>query len=458
MMVLPNKHFLQLFVVLTSLLVPPCNLLAQQTNTQQKVLELEPRAAKTHLPAVGLLPSEFDLETGNAVPVLLRMVYEQHDFMKDLYPKLQEYAELNFDDPKLDEISFDRFAEQIIRAGSMSFADWQYPLRSERPYSILLPDLQSHRQLVGRGMTVWIKQRLARGETDKALEGIKAQLACARHCAATPVIVCHLVGLSTANAALDNLELAMQSSDCPNLYWSLANLPPTLQEIGAMIRWEIWAIPTRLKEPLPPVGDKEWVRIEGEFVDLFAELYSERYSLEEGEKLQANMDRLATQELAKTASFSDAEIQRMTKEERIMRWIYLNYLRFRTQLEPLAYQTPQQVLTAKRKLEAFHQTIIDSSGAKNSPYPIAIPQAILACRSFERRVKFLQTIEALRHHASQHEGQLPASLEELELEAPNDPFTNKPYIYEVSEKVAKLRQAVIEDFTTKLYDYELRLK
>jgi hypothetical protein len=458
MMVLPNKYFLRLFIAITSLLVPPCNLLAQQTNTQQKVLELEPHAAKTHLPAVSLLPSEVDMETGNAVPVLLRMVYEQQNFMKDTYPKLHEYAELNFDDPKLDEISFDRFAEQIIRAGSMSFADWQYPLRSERPYSILLPDLQSQRQLVGRGMTIWIKQRLARGKTDEALEGIKAQLACARHCAATPVIVCHLVGLSIANAALDNLELAMQSSDCPNLYWSLANLPPTLQEIGSMVRWEIWATPTRLNEPLPPIGDKEWVRIAGEFVDLFAEISSDRYSHEEGEKLQANMDRIAMQELAQTVGFTDVEIQRMTKEERIMRWLYLNHLRFRTQLEPLAYQSPQQVLAAKRKLDAFHQTIIETSGARTSPYPIVIPQAILACRSFERRIKFLQTIEALRHHASLHEGQLPARLDELELEAPNDPFTNKPFIYEVSEKVANLRQAEIKDFTTTLYDYEVRLK
>jgi hypothetical protein len=116
------------------------------------------------------------------------------------------------------------------------------------------------------------------------------------------------------------------------------------------------------------------------------------------------------------------------------------------------------VLAAKRKLDAFHQTIIETSGARTSPYPIVIPQAILACRSFERRIKFLQTIEALRHHASLHEGQLPARLDELELEAPNDPFTNKPFIYEVSEKVANLRQAEIKDFTTTLYDYEVRLK
>ncbi len=106
---------------------------------------------------------------------------------------------MDLDDERWKEFHFDRFAEQIIRAGSMSFADWQYPIRSERPYSILLPDIQSQRQLVGRGMTAWIRQQLAKEEMGKALEGIRAQLACGRHCAATPIVVCSLVGLSLAN-------------------------------------------------------------------------------------------------------------------------------------------------------------------------------------------------------------------------------------------------------------------
>ncbi len=430
---------------------------AQQDSTVKKQLQLAATAAKDTAPSFRLLPSEEDQEAGNAVPVLLRMVHEQQSFMSETYPKLHEYAELDVSDPKLQELYFDSFARQIFRAGSMSHADWQYPLRSERPYMILLPDLQSQRQLVGRGMTAWVKQQLAKGELDQALRGVKAQLGCSRHCAAAPVVVCHLVGLAIANHALDNLELAMQSDKCPNLYWSLSALPPTLQDLGPMIRWELWATPARLDEPLPPIGDTQWLQIAESFVELFEESSSERYTLDEGAKLQQNMEHLAQQQLADTLSFTAAEIERMTTQERIMRWIYLQYCRLRTQLEPLSYQTPLQILAAKRKIEAENTALLAATGAKSSPYPIMIPQALLTCRNFERRIKFLQTIEALRHHASQHDGSFPASLAELELPAPNDPFTEKPFQYDSDGQTAHLRQTAIDGYTTSTLDYELKV-
>jgi hypothetical protein len=189
---------------------------------------------------------------------------------------------MDVNDPKFKEFYFARFAEQLVRAGSMSHADWQYPLRSERPYLILLPDLQSQRQLAGRGMTAWIRLLLSKGETDEALRRIKAQLACGRHCAATPIVVCHLVGLAIANMALDNLELAMQSEKCPNMYWSLATLPLTLHDLGPMVRWELWASPAEMNQPLPPIGDAKWTELATRFVELYGEVSEERYTPEEG--------------------------------------------------------------------------------------------------------------------------------------------------------------------------------
>ncbi len=423
-----------------------------------KQLQLSPQAATDTDAFFHLLPSEEDQETGNAVPVLLRMVYEQQAFMKDVYPRLHEYAEMAINDPKLHELYFNRFADQIMRAGSMSFADWEYPLRGDRPYLILLPDIQSQRQLAGRGMTAWIKQRLSKGETDEALKGIRGQLACGRHCAATPVMVCNLVGLSLANSGFDNLELAIQIDKTPNMYWALASLPPTLQDLGPTVRWELWATPARLKEPLPPVGDEAWGQIARTFVDLYAESSNERYTEEEGESLKKNIERLALGALPSSLGFSDAEIQQMTPEERVMRWVYLQYCRVRTQIEPLTYQAPAQIIAAKNKIDAEHKELLAATGAKSSPYPVAIPQGILACRNFERRVKFLQTIEALRDHAGKHNGRLPPNLDELRLPAPNDPFTGKPLVYENDGKTVRLRQAEIEGFTTAVYDYELTAK
>jgi hypothetical protein len=452
-----NSLFLFTLFALVNSFIPTLRVSAQQELVTRKTIDIIPQSAKDTSPIERLLPTEEDQEPGNAVPVLLRMVYEQSTFMSTEYPKLREYSAMELTNPALHNLPFDGFAKQIIRAGSMSFADWQYPLRSESPYLILLPDLQSQRQLVGHGMTTWVKQRLAKGDTTSALAGIRAQIACGRHCAATPVVICHIVGLAIAHAGLDNLELAMQRDECPNMYWSLAALPPTLQDIGPMVRWELWASPARLDLPLPPPGDAEWVAIAKKFVDTFEEVSEERYTVLEGQQLQINLERLAREELA-SKDFTEDEIGRMSREELIMRWISSQYLKFRAHMEPLAYQSPQQIIAAKFAIEAANTALLKETGAKSSPFPIVLPQGILACKNFARRVKFLQTIEAIRDFASKHEGKLPESLEQLDLPAPIDPFTDKPFEYETNGSTARLSQAEIEGWQSNRYVYELSIR
>jgi len=457
-MTMVKLAFTCIFILGITLVDAPMSALAQQSESTEKQLQISPKIANDYDSSFRLLASEAEQEQGNAVPVILRMVYEQQPFMKELYPRLHEFAEMDISDPEWKDFYFERFAEQIIRAGSMSHADWQYPLRSERPYLILLPDIQSQSQLVGRGMTAWIRQQLSQGKIDKALQGIKAQLGCGRHCAATPVVVCHLVGLAIANSGFDNLELAIESGECPNMYWALATLPPTLQDLGPMVRWELWATPTRLSEPLPSIGNDKWIQIANRFVDLYSEASDDRYTREEGDALQKKMDLLAKEQLAKEFGFPVEDIERMTKEERIMRWIYLRYLQFRSNVEPLAYQSPKQIIAAKRTIEAANEKLLTESGAKSSPYLIMLPQGILACRNFERRSKFIQTIEAIRDYAGRHNGTLPAKLDDLYLAAPDDPFTEKPFVYELSGETARLSQEKIDGFSGATFDYELTAK
>lgn len=433
----------------------PLDAFGQADGVTKKTIRLHPQGAQAGRTLFHLLPSEEEQETGNAVPVLLRIVYEQQPFMQEVYPKLNDYATMELDDPKLKEFSYGSFARQLIRAGSMSYADWQYPLRSDRPYQILLPDVQSQRILAGRGMTGWIKRLLAEGKTEEALICIKAQMACGRHCAASPVIVCHLVGLSIANFAFENIELAIQQGDCPNLYWSLASLPPTLHDIGPMVRWELWASPTSCEEEAPPIGDAKWKELAARFVEIYGEEGAVRYTAEEGLKLQNQISELATKQLPETYGFSSAEMERMSKEELIMRWIHMQSNRFRTHVEPLTYLRPLEVLEAKKKIESMVNELLAATGAKSSPFPLVIPQGILICRTFERRAKLLQTIESLRDYASKHNGKFPKSLGELDLPAPNDPFTEKPFEYELTTEGARLRQAEVEGFKTQVFEYEL---
>jgi len=73
---------------------------AQPPESIKKQLQISPEIGNDFDAHFRLLPAEEDQESGNAVPVLLRMVYEQQPFMGDVYPKLHEFAEMDIDDPR----------------------------------------------------------------------------------------------------------------------------------------------------------------------------------------------------------------------------------------------------------------------------------------------------------------------------------------------------------------------
>lgn len=221
-----------------------------------------------------------------------------------------------------------------------------------------------------------------------------------------------------------------------------------------MVRWALWASPARLDEPLPPIGDNEWGHLAKEFIERYSMVSSERYTNEEAVALQLSIQGLAKNSLPKTFGFTEAEMMKMTSEELTMRWVYMQYCRFRAQIEPMAFQTPLQLITSIDRLQAQEKAVLDITRANSSPFFANFPQGILACKDFERRVKFIQTIEALRDHFSHH-GSFPASLDELRLQAPMDPFTEKPFEYERQGIAARIRQADVKGLTTARYDYVL---
>jgi hypothetical protein len=57
----------------------------------------------------------------------------------------------------------------------------------------------------------------------------------------------------------------------------------------------------------------------------------------------------------------------------------------------------------------------------------------------EQRIALLRHVEALRLYASGHKGALPASLSAIPVPLPEDPFTGKPFRYEVIGNTAHLR-------------------
>ena len=64
-------------------------------------------------------------------------------------------------------------------------------------------------------------------------------------------------------------------------------------------------------------------------------------------------------------------------------------------------------------------------------------------RRLDAGVAALECIEAMRHFAAGHDGQLPAQLSEiLDLQVPNDPATGKPFAYQVEGSKALLETSI----------------
>ncbi len=57
----------------------------------------------------------------------------------------------------------------------------------------------------------------------------------------------------------------------------------------------------------------------------------------------------------------------------------------------------------------------------------------------DQRIALLRHVEALRLHAAEHNGTLPAKLSDVAVPLPDDPVTGKPFRYEVIGNTAHLR-------------------
>jgi hypothetical protein len=57
----------------------------------------------------------------------------------------------------------------------------------------------------------------------------------------------------------------------------------------------------------------------------------------------------------------------------------------------------------------------------------------------EQRIALLRHVEALRLYAAEHDGKLPEKLADCPVPLPEDPFTGKPFRYEVTGTTAHLR-------------------
>ncbi len=390
-----------------------------------------------------LLPSDPQLKDGNAAVVMLRMTYEQQAFMNDVVPKMRELVELDHDDPRIAaEFSFGKFYRQLARAAYLRDAQWHYPLNEQPLWGIGLPDAQSMRVFVDRGLKLHCGTLIAQGKLHEARDCLLVQIACARHVARTPILVNRLIAEAACSSAIERAELLIRQPNSPNLYWALAMLPDSIVDTSESLQWEaeglVRSIPSLGgKFGYPPIGHKDWNGISETFSNLMVREMGKGMSELEAAALQVKLLMVAHKDFQERGKYDKATRDKMLPNELVMRWVLMINDDVHGEVEAAFSQPPPLAIARLQKLEKRVQKLMQETGAPATPFVHSMLGIYFRVHAFDRSVKQLQVVEAIRDHASRT-GSLPMKLADMQLPCPKDPLTEKPFQYRVSNTQAFL--------------------
>ena len=397
-------------------------------------LTLHPQAIEDNGPVRPLLPEAPDLKPGNAAVVLLRMPWEQQKWMQEWLPKVYEVSELPPGDPRVAEFHFGNFAREMRRAAFIRDADWNYPVDDEPLGEILLPDAQGLKLFVGYGMSIWVSQRIAAADFDRAREGVLVQFACARHAGRAQFVVNQLIAANIANHGLDSLERVLGAPGSPNLHHAIHLLPHRLGRGIEALQWEAVSYERSLpmlRDGIPAAGDgPAWTRV----MDEWLELWMGYEGTPTPERSMAIWARIvaAGRTAFSTNAPPDLDLATASDDEIAMRFMLVTVSEIHQAAESAWRLEGPEAIAALVELDARDYELpptLREELQKFLPQPL---RSYLAIHHFGRRARMLEVVEALRDALARSGGRFPASLADVPARVPLDPFTGKPFIYEPS--------------------------
>jgi hypothetical protein len=406
-------------------------------------LTVSPRAIETPLMKYRLLPAEYELREGNAAPILDRLPWEQTKYFSEVVPKFGEYLDVPLDSPKLRGPEIFGFFHALKRAAYRKTADWQYPIGEEPFGDILLPDVQGGRSIVGYGLSVWIRQRLAHGDLAQAREGILVGLAVTRHYGRTPFVITQLVCAAVDSILLSRVAELVSQPDSPNLYWALTQLPRPLIDLRPSIEMQ----QRFLQMTIPGLDDlsqiktpTDWNRRAFAIIHFFRESDAS-IRLQPGGNARAFelVVQVARAELPTWTEGGANRVAAMSDGEAALRWIIDDYGDLSGEMTALMSLEPPLAIP---RLNALQKRIKEFQAAVGSPKSYLVIASVnnyIGTHKIERGIDALRVVEAIRNYAAGHGSRLPESLDKItEVPVPNDPFTGKPFHYELKDGVAAL--------------------
>jgi hypothetical protein len=434
----------RMFIGLALLATFPLPCRADQTVTATETvirLTVQPMAVPKPALRYLLLPELKEMNPGNPIQAYLLCFAEQQNFFfnKDACDRRERLQSLPLKELPAQELQdYGKFAlRQADWAARLDKPDWQLLLKMKAEgVGVLVPDVSQLRTLVN-ALKVRFRAEVAMGRFEDALRTAKTMFAISRHLGEHPTFVGNLVGIALAMVTIGPLEEMLEQPGCPNLYWALTYLPSPLVA-------------------LDKGGEGERLWIQPEFRDLGD---SAPMSADQIKSLIAHLDKLLFEEGKPKKLGVRAWLDARKKDEGLLSAARRRLVEAGLPEERLLRFPADQVLLLDEKRECevrqddaikivhlpFGQVEALAAQMRVNQKPALFDAAPLIAKvrqaqaRLDQRIALLRHVEALRLYAAEHHGALPAKLSDVPVPLPDDPFTGKPFRYEVTGGTAHLR-------------------
>lgn len=343
--------------------------------------------------------------------------------------------------------------KQLEQAVRREHCNWDVPLRQGQVFEILLPEMQRFREMA-RILALRARLQIAEGKYADAVASLQVGYGVARHVGKQPFVVCNLVDATIAHQMNYQLFTLCQQPVAPNLYWSIAELPSPWIDRETAIGAEYdglyleWPELQRLRHA--QYTPEQWNLVLRRAVSDLSHFETEVSGSRTSDKERAaKIDRTIAHALhgvsrAKTemlaAGYTQKELDAMPPAQIVMLYSLDAYDAIRDEIFKwwrLPYaQARDGIAEAEREIPSAMKKELVPMAASILP---AVSAALSAFGRTDREFAAIRCIEALRLYAAAHNGELPATLDEIkEVPIPLNPLTGKPFVYHLEGKTAVL--------------------
>jgi len=452
-------HVFLLFAAIAALpaLGPAPNARAEEDQPRTVTLVVRPAAEPSPALRYRLLPAVWECKPGNAAVIynkLALLLCQKRDEKTE--DKLADWLEKPMAEFPVAEArkaveSYGEILAELDIAARRQQCDWQLLLAERDPISLLLPELQSIRQLA-RLVAVKARVQIAEGKPEEALRTLQTGYAMARHVAQGPTLINGLVGIAICGQMASRVQDLMERPEAGNLYWALTMLPQPLVDLRPAGEMEMDIVFLTFPElrgvETAHYSPEQWRNLADAAVDKIVEWGG----MSGGRELPAWQARLGMIALAIKGypqakrslverGYTPQQVEAMpvaqvvlmsavqTYEEyrdETFKWLYVPYWQAREGINEVEKRLASEC--REREIIPLASVLLPAVGAVNK-----------AVARNDRTIALLRTIEALRMDAAAHGGRWPEKLAEVTaVPLPIDPVHGGPFSYRVEGRTAVL--------------------